>query len=557
MKAVAFRGTIPADIEPALPVTKPAKAPPVKAAQTVDELLLHHFGILNNLAAHDTSKITHAMCALLGCPYERRAFVTDEELGRVCNTALKHLVEESSSESPCRTSRPVKSWPESVFINLGALNEELEKLGCYENLFALQSCALSEKGVPYNGRFYLHKALWSRVGRLHATNPAQADEFELDVLAMDAEYVPMRAAPWQKGGTPMSRDFALQAIPLLDGGQLLRFLGSCDLDWLPEELARKAIFFKPEPAACERYTTATPETIASLLTLFAEPDVNTFSMVRPSTFNVHGAHLAHAISRIPAWPKFASDLDQVRFAFKQNWLTLKDGVRRMEPQVFECMAQMIGSGYVDAQLGSDILKVSIHAVLEAPTRAVAAAQAQELVDVIKAASKSFRFDLSELQGQLLKLDVMSNPVVCPEGESLLGMTAGAAVDYDLNRFLRHNADADYSDGVRSAFIDAGIVNIGSLAAADQGREALVGAALRRRPERLAEIKDLERFIAVAKKFNIPVDLPERVVEAYSLKDSMQQSAKPSTPAATPEHAAADPLANTPSSPARPKRRARP
>lgn len=567
MKAVAFKGTVPqfikpASIEEAAAKAPSAKTPSVKAptartAQTIGELLLLHFNILKGLEEHDTWKITHALCALLKCPDERRAFVSDEEFGRVCNTALKHLVDESGSDNPCRPSRPIQSWPESVFIHLGSCNPELEQLGCYDNLFELQSLALSESGVPYNSKFYLHKAIWSRVGQLHATNPAQADEFELQVVAIDAEYAPMRSAPWQTGATPMNRDFALRAIPLLDDGPLLRFLGSCDLDWLPEELAFKAIFFKPNKDACKRYSTATPKTIGNLLAQFAEPDVDAFSMVRPSTFNVKGADLADAIARIPAWQDFAADLDQVRHAFKQNWLTLKDGVRKMEPQVFECMAHMVGAGHVGAQLGSDMLKVSIQAIVEASTRGVAVAQAEELVDIIKTASKWFGFNLAELHGQLLELDVMSNQAFCPEGEPLLGMTSGAAVDMDLNRFLRNNVDADYSDCVRAAFIDAGIVNIGSLAAADQGREALVGAALRRRPERLSEIKDLERFIAVAKKFDIPVDLPPHVVEAYNLQDSMSKAAKKSAAAATAESVAADPLAHTPSSPARPKRRARP
>lgn len=547
MKPVIFKGIVPEHL-----LSQEAKARMAQELRAAAEDALPNVPasvalLKGALADQDTKAIVTALSVVLN---DGEGAVSKTEAQRLTKRALLHLEGDCTSPITSHPTRHWRFWENPIFRLLA----ELPLAGmpeCCDIMVELQlkvlSDGLSEKGYPHN----FHDSLNEVAQALHKTDTEAAERFELRVMEAAPRFVPRRRLDKSFGDTGVllehNEAFLKRAWPKMSEYQREAFARQVELNWLPEDVALKFLA-EGDLDRCARFTAATPQTISRALRSFMSP-----TAVSEGCHGPRSDSYALAIMKVPAWKPFSKDIGLLKDAFRSDWLGTQDnGERAIRRDRLAFMGHLMTSGMPASNclaLSHALWDDAIKCLESSPARYAAVSRAEILVELLYPPFVSIGHEA--LHKKLLQMDLLNNERLCPGGKPLLHSSDLSSFDDSIRRRLKFlEVDTAAINGFRAAFIDAGIISIDGVRPADQ-RKDIIGPALARNPGRLAEVDDIERFVELARRFQIPIELPADVNDAFRMQASMRavMVAPPS---------AADPLAHVaPANPeSRPRRRAR-
>lgn len=535
MKPVVFAGEVPRHLMSEAAVAA-LNLQPVE--QSPEQLSLAWFVevLRGDLSAATALQILEAANSVLAEPWNCKSDappmcgpkLSDDEVTSLVTRALKHLqVFSADPASP----KHWRQWFSKEFATIESLGIRAGKFGCSEDLAKLAWRPLSDGCTHYS----LSDAVFAHVIELHSVNPAAADDFEFEVARTVPGYVPRRHGPWassqpRSADLPNSREFAQRVLAVMTKAQVDSFVDCCDYDWLTANQVRYSMQLNPSSGRSSRFTKATKEYVRELFE---------FMVSRP---NVRGNDRAVlSLLDIPAWMELAADVEALRPTYQASPFTRNGVVNSLHmsrASTLLAVARTLPAGTACVLL-DDMVTAGMRELAAAPADK-ARDMASALIDLVSFVANRSRPNIEFLHKALLEHDYLSNPNVCPNGMAALGGEYGTKSDDEVRRQLKFlELPPEVITAYRAMFIEAGLVSIGSIRPIDQ-RKDIIGPALARNPERLAEVTDIERFVDLARRFSIPVELPDTVRPELRAQVAMESV----MPRAADPLAATDPLARS-------------
>jgi hypothetical protein len=354
----------------------------------------------------------------------------------------------------------------------------------------------------------MHALARNHIHDTYQVDPARADDLEVTAHASSPEFQTGRDKPWEvrpdgarPHPIPLTEAFFQRILPLKAGPERATLLNMADMDWLTRDQQDHEI--DAADMADERvagFAGAAPYQVSNLIRRAMRGE-NAYSVLSVPNLAVGASHaIAQGLFSQP--PMDATDAD----VNLNHRLTVLKQVASAYPKpvstgLMNQVAHAAARQLVDARVPDDVRVRLEQGVV--PLVVMLAARG----DCLAAASSD------EICKMLASLDLQSLSRSTPRGQAY-------HTDNSLRIALsREGASRSDSTRIRSAVLASGLVGLEGIRASDL-REAIIGEALKRRPERLAEITDLDTFLDVARRLRIPVELPDTVKESIRMAASM-------------------------------------
>lgn len=368
---------------------------------------------------------------------------------------------------------------------------------------------------PAVARQYLSAIMRDAIDAIAKVDPQEADRRELAAIKQAQWHFQLwRHAPWEKRESPaLTKAFADQALQVLTGLPRASFLSRCDLGWIaPDERAAHIRKGSIEFDAMQRFDSATAEETA----LMVERCMH--------MLNCPGAYALPGFSKLCARPDLLKPLFEFPTLRSSTFFGPIDTLRHIAARHGERSTAMLNWTMTTLAREFDQAQAGGTANVE-----VALSFTIAVLDLIDDGRSTFA-SIDHLRSTLLELGAK-------------GLFAGFDVDTrklicdEIQRSSRghHGLPLATAKAALSAFVEAGAIKLSDLKPSAL-IAPVVGAALTREPQRLAEITDPELFVKIGKRFNIPVELPPEVARELAMKQVVAADAAASTTAG------ADPLA---------------
>ncbi|MFK4705965.1 hypothetical protein ABIC83_002804 [Roseateles asaccharophilus] len=361
-----------------------------------------------------------------------------------------------------------------------------------------------------------HAICLAQVGEI-----AHADAYELSLTTKHAWYRPSRRPTWVKAehhsaALPNTEEFARRVIGVMIrndraasgySDRTVAFAQSCDLDWLPKDLAYKIALAPNRPLSGWNAT--------------KEDVINTIRPVLGSGDS--GRLAAECVSNmtgLAAFDELVADLEAIELLFRGQHSLSKlrpsdNALYTSPPEV--TVAKMLPEQAMLVAMGA-LREVAIKDFAHAP-----ADHHQEATRLAHLIAQTSVVGYAKSQNDHLSTLLMSEPFQNRlktlgkqgfiAGDTLMGLWSHAGHTYK---------DDEQTCRLLSMIVDSGLISLGRL---DKSclHESIVGPALERTPERLAEVYDIRTFVTLARRHKIPVQIPDNACIPHDISATMKKT----------------------------------
>lgn len=302
----------------------------------------------------------------------------------------------------------------------------------------------------------------------------------------------------------LDSDFAKQALAVVLGSARQHLLNRCDLADVPKQDLQGQIEATHVSDRLLHYAGATVE--------------ETAAMVKRLIQLGHGGYA----TKLPAFMDVCKSPELIRPMFEQDAMT--PGLVHSRIRAWRAMAAPHGAQRAAAMLNC-ALSASARELLELAQRCDAEAYSGAgprdmlMQFVLQATMLACPHNMPAASLDHLR----STLLALAEQPSIQRLAASSRTNFDavVRDQLKHAGpltSSERSNAIRSAFIESGLSKLSALKEYEF-TAPLVGAALARKPERIAEIKDVLLFAKVARKFSIPVELTPELRQYVAMTEA--------------------------------------
>jgi len=355
-------------------------------------------------------------------------------------------------------------------------------------------------------------------------------------------------APWSKcsdndSGGKLTENIARQSLERLSNCKedsvgahcRTKLLNKCDLSWMTYQEANEQI--KNDFFSLDRFVR------------FKDASAEQFSLMLEKTLNGNSTELLGGksfISDLPGFSKYASDVESVRPAFQNSFLSRNCIDARL------IVLRTIADAQKTLDIGQGLLHEAVRVAFEDIKKCGNPYMEAHLCIEVAAAVLGTKILFSSIPGFKVCADpefLASYIMKLRMGLNVLD-SGGHSQDKRARNILEAvGATPKSQEIIRAALIESGITNLGALRSKDLTKP-LLESTLTKHPKRLAEVERIGDFIRLSKMFNIPVNVPPEILNAESISNTMNDAIAAADPLA-----GADPLASV-DTPAPKRRKAR-
>lgn len=384
------------------------------------------------------------------------------------------------------------------------------KLGCLNAVADLSIALLQSPSLRKGDECYFAAVVEMYIDNVRERSGADAESLELEILRTTPRFECHRSPPWaphRPGATRNTQEFAKRALPYLSGRQRLKFLDICDFDWLDLDDIKATLLSRPTPERGNRFSNCTKE-VARGLYLHIEQGGRLLAQYLP------------CLSRVAGWKEFLEDEFLLVPLFQCDPLKESAGSGTAVWTSLLALAEQCKAP-LRARLMEEMVKYTILSYL-AKSRA-SGLLSRDVGDLFQVLWHAVRHGASiqRIRERLLSMRILGSPRLNPESMPLVHDSG--AMDESISSLVHHGIPCETVNQFRSAMVECGLLSIGSVRNLPSDADIL-SAALRSAPSRLAEVSSLQLFVELARKFEIPVRLPEyEVADAAAAVDKLDSS----------------------------------